>query len=99
VGRRCRRIRNALNVSRLPRRPATRGWPLPSALIIDDKDSICCLVATILAELGVESANYLAAKPAIASLDQRRPEIIFLDVPLEQADATDGNAPDQARSA
>src|ERR1700731_798453 len=61
----------------------------PFALVIDDEDRICRLIATILAELGVEVAAYLAAKPAIESLDQRRPDIIFLDVALEQADAID----------
>jgi DNA-binding NtrC family response regulator len=61
----------------------------PFALIVDDQEAVCKIVAAALAELGVEFATYLTAKPAIASLDQRRPQIIFLDVALEQSDAID----------
>jgi DNA-binding NtrC family response regulator len=63
--------------------------PAPFALIIDDQEDICRFVATVLADLGVESASYVTATPAIASLDQRRPAAIFLDVALEQSDAID----------
>ena len=59
------------------------------ALVIDDQEGICRMVATVLADLGVESAAYMTAKPAIASLDQRRPDVIFLDVALDQSDAID----------
>jgi CheY-like chemotaxis protein len=59
------------------------------ALVIDDQEGICRMVATVLADLGVESAAYVTAKPAIASLDQRRPDVIFLDVALDQSDAID----------
>jgi CheY-like chemotaxis protein len=65
-------------------KPAT-----PFALIIDDQETVCQTVAMVLASLGVESTTYVTAKPAIASLDQRRPDIIFLDVALEQSDAID----------
>jgi DNA-binding NtrC family response regulator len=61
----------------------------PYALIIDDQEEICRVVATVLTDLGVESAAFVTAKPAIASLDQRRPDVIFLDVALEQSDAID----------
>lgn len=61
----------------------------PFALIIDDQKEICRVVAMQLARLGVESASYATAKPAIASLDQRRPDVVFLDVALEQSDAID----------
>jgi DNA-binding NtrC family response regulator len=61
----------------------------PFALIIDDQEGICQLVSTALASLGVESATYATAKPAIASLDRRRPDVVFLDVALEQSDAID----------
>jgi DNA-binding NtrC family response regulator len=61
----------------------------PFALIIDDQENICRLVAMALAGAGVECATYVTAKPAIASLDQRRPEVIFLDVALDQSDAID----------
>jgi CheY-like chemotaxis protein len=63
--------------------------PAPFALIIDDQEDICRFVAMVLADLGVESAAYTTAKSALASLDQRRPDLIFLDVALEQSDAID----------
>jgi DNA-binding NtrC family response regulator len=65
------------------------GPAAPFALIIDDQDCICRLVAAALTGLGVEFAVYATAKPAIASLDRRRPDAIFLDVALEQSDAID----------
>jgi DNA-binding NtrC family response regulator len=61
----------------------------PFALVIDDEIAVCRLVAEVLAGLGVESSTYQSAKLAIASLDKRRSEIIFLDVALEQGDAID----------
>ena len=61
----------------------------PFALIIDDQEEICRVVAMALADLGVESVTYVTAKPAISSLDRRRPDVIFLDVALEQSDAID----------
>jgi DNA-binding NtrC family response regulator len=59
------------------------------ALVIDDERNISELVATTLDELGIESATFSTAKPAVASIDQRWPVIIFLDVALEQSDAYD----------
>jgi CheY-like chemotaxis protein len=59
------------------------------ALVIDDEKNISELVATTLGELGIESATFSTAKPAVASIDQRWPVIIFLDVALEQSDAYD----------
>jgi DNA-binding NtrC family response regulator len=61
----------------------------PFVLIIDDQESVCRLVATALADVDVECATYMTAKPAISSLDQRRPDVIFLDVALDQSDAID----------
>jgi DNA-binding NtrC family response regulator len=59
------------------------------ALVIDDESEICELVATTLGKLGIDSATFSAALPAVASIDQRWPVIIFLDVVLEQSDAYD----------
>jgi len=59
------------------------------ALVIDDQDAICRLVENVLVGLGVECATHRTAKSAIASLDQRRPEIIFLDMALDNSDAID----------
>jgi FixJ family two-component response regulator len=61
----------------------------PFALIIDDEQGICRTIAVVLDTLGVESASYQTASSAIDALDQRRPEIIFLDMSLEQSDAID----------
>jgi CheY-like chemotaxis protein len=59
------------------------------ALVIDDQEAICRLVENVLVGLGVQCATYRTAKPAIASLDQRRPAIIFLDMALDNSDAID----------
>jgi DNA-binding NtrC family response regulator len=61
----------------------------PFALIIDDQRGVCQTIAIVLDGLGVESASYQTAEAAIDALDQRRPEIIFLDICLEQSDAMD----------
>jgi DNA-binding NtrC family response regulator len=61
----------------------------PFALIIDDQEALCRTIEIVLAAIGVESASYQTADSAIASLDQRRPDIIFLDMALEQSDAID----------
>jgi len=61
----------------------------PYVLIIDDQKEISQLIADALARVGVDSASYATAKPALSSLDQRRPDLIFLDVALEQSDAID----------
>jgi DNA-binding NtrC family response regulator len=61
----------------------------PFAVIIDDEEAICRLVARVLASHGIESAAFQTATPAIASLDERRPDIIFLDIALQQSDAID----------
>jgi two-component system nitrogen regulation response regulator NtrX len=68
-------------------KPATNS--ISFAVVIDDQESICRIVAAALTSLDVEFATYPTAKPAIASLDQRRPEIIFLDVALDNSDAID----------
>ena len=68
---------------------ATAQPAAPYALIIDDQEEISRVVAAALAKVGVESASYATAKPALSSLDQRRPDVIFLDVALEQSDAID----------
>jgi CheY-like chemotaxis protein len=59
------------------------------ALVIDDERHISELVATTLGKLGIDSAIFATAKPAVAAIDQRWPAIIFLDVALEQSDAYD----------
>jgi DNA-binding NtrC family response regulator len=61
----------------------------PFALIIDDQEALCRTIAIVLAGIGVESASHHTAQAAIAALDQRRPDIIFLDMVLEQSDAID----------
>jgi DNA-binding NtrC family response regulator len=57
------------------------------ALVIDDQEAVSQFIAKALTGFGVDSKAYGTAKPAIASLDQRRPDIIFLDIALEQSDA------------
>ena len=67
----------------------TVGNSVPFALVIDDQEEICQLVVTTLRTLGIESATFSSATPAVAALDRRWPAIIFLDVGLEQSDAID----------
>jgi FixJ family two-component response regulator len=62
---------------------------VPFVLVIDDEEDVCQLFTATLGKLGIESATFPAAKPAVASLDRRWPSIIFLDVALEQSDAID----------
>ena len=69
--------------------PSRHTATIPYALVIDDDEDVCKLFATALGELGIECAAFSAAKPALASLDQRWPAIIFLDIALEQSDAID----------
>jgi DNA-binding NtrC family response regulator len=61
----------------------------PLAFVIDDQEEICSLVVATLKNLGIECVAFPSAKPAIASLDRRRPAVIFLDVALDQSDAID----------
>ena len=71
---------------RTPRPPTMAA---PFAVIVDDEEAICRFMARALARLGVESSTYQTAEPAIASLDHRRPDIVFLDIALAQSDAID----------
>jgi FixJ family two-component response regulator len=57
------------------------------AFIIDDEEAICRIIAMTLAKLGIESASFHAAKPAIAAFAERRPAVIFLDIALAGSDA------------
>jgi DNA-binding NtrC family response regulator len=59
------------------------------AVVVDDEDAVCQLIAGALADLGIESSSFPTVKPAIASLDQRWPELVFLDIALDQSDAID----------
>jgi DNA-binding NtrC family response regulator len=70
-------------------RPLPPNPIAPFAVVVDDEEAICRFVARALARLGVESSTYQTAEPAVASLDQRRPDIVFLDIALAQSDAID----------
>ena len=59
------------------------------AIVIEDDDGLCRFMSRLLTMLGMECCTYPSAKPAIDSLDQRRPAIIFLDLTLHQSDAID----------
>src|SRR6266436_7073079 len=68
--------------------PASKA-AAPFAMVIDDEEAICRFLAQVLARLRVETAIYQASGPAVAALDQRRPDIIFLDIALKQSNAID----------
>jgi DNA-binding response OmpR family regulator len=59
------------------------------AVVIEDDDSLCRFMSRLLTMLGMECCTFPSAKPAIDSLDQRHPAIIFLDLTLHQSDAID----------
>jgi DNA-binding NtrC family response regulator len=59
------------------------------AVVIDDDATIRDFMATTLAQLGMKVEIFQIAKEALASLDNRHPVIIFLDVALLQSDAID----------
>jgi DNA-binding NtrC family response regulator len=59
------------------------------ALIVDDEKGVCATMAMVLQRLGVETEIFHTAKPAIASLDRRHPQLIFLDIALKDSDAID----------
>jgi DNA-binding NtrC family response regulator len=61
----------------------------PLAFIIDDDRTIRVLIEMVLARLGIESALFDGAQPAIAALANRRPQIAFLDIALANSDAID----------
>jgi DNA-binding NtrC family response regulator len=61
----------------------------PLAFVIDDEVRICEFVATTLAEHGIPSDSFQTAKTALAALESKRPDVIFLDVALSQSDAID----------
>jgi two-component system nitrogen regulation response regulator NtrX len=69
--------------------PLLPNTAAPFAVIVDDEEAICRFIARALARLGVESSTFQTAEPAVASLDQRRPDIVFLDIALAQSDAID----------
>jgi len=62
---------------------------VPFAVVIDDEEAICRLLERTLAGLGVESSSHQTAKPALAAVEQSRPQIVFLDIALKQSDAID----------
>jgi DNA-binding NtrC family response regulator len=59
------------------------------AFVIDDEKGICVFVSVALKKLGFDVAAFNNAKEALAALDARLPEIIFLDIALKQSDAID----------
>jgi FixJ family two-component response regulator len=62
---------------------------VPFAVVVDDEEAICRVITLMLGKLGLESASYQTAGPAVVSFAVRRPEIIFLDIALRQSDAID----------
>jgi len=67
--------------------PAVADAPL--AFVIDDEQGICLAISLALKKLGLAVATFDNAKAALAALDGRAPEIIFLDIALKQSDAID----------
>ena len=60
-------------------RPAFRGHD----------ESVCQVLRIVLARLGFDTASFGSAKAAIAAFKVCRPQIVFLDIVLENSDAID----------
>jgi EAL domain-containing protein (putative c-di-GMP-specific phosphodiesterase class I) len=61
----------------------------PYALVVDDEPGICQFIAMALGTMGIEAQSAPSAEQALASLRQRMPAMIFLDVALKKSDAID----------
>jgi FixJ family two-component response regulator len=70
-------------------RPESGHASNPFAFIVDGDERVCRALGIVLAKLGIETASFASAKVAIAAFEQRRPQIVFLDVALAQSDAVD----------
>jgi EAL domain-containing protein (putative c-di-GMP-specific phosphodiesterase class I) len=68
--------------------PEAEAPPL-FAFVVDDEKGIRRLVSYALRELGAESEEYLSVLGMAAGLAQRHPDLIFLDISLDNADAID----------
>jgi EAL domain-containing protein (putative c-di-GMP-specific phosphodiesterase class I) len=69
--------------------PEQCDTPVLSAFVIDDEVGICKFISAALANLGVPSEMFHTAEQVIGVLDQRQPELIFLDIALRGSDAID----------
>jgi two-component system, NtrC family, C4-dicarboxylate transport response regulator DctD len=67
--------------------PADPG--APSAFVIDDERGIRLFVGKVLEKLGFAVSTFSKADDALAALNRHAPDIIFLDIALEQSDAVD----------
>lgn len=70
-------------------------------LIVEDDDSICEVVSTILADSGYESICAQSAAQALRQVEARRPDLILLDLSVAGADldallAANRRDPDEA---
>src|SRR5262249_10242110 len=66
-----------------------RHSDVPPAFVIDDQDSICTIISTILATSGVDVERFHGAGEAVAALERGQPSIVFLDIALRNSDAVD----------
>jgi DNA-binding NtrC family response regulator len=70
-------------------------------LIVEDDDSICDIIATILADAGYESVCAQSAARALRQVEERRPSLILLDLSVASGDldallAANRRDPDEA---
>lgn len=61
--------------------------PHPLAFVVDDDEGVSRFIARVLESLGLEVQCFKGAPAAVAALTDWLPDIIFLDVALEQSDA------------
>jgi DNA-binding response OmpR family regulator len=55
-------------------------------LIVEDDDSICEVISTILTDAGYESVCAQSAERALRQVEERRPGLILLDLSVARAD-------------
>jgi len=60
-----------------------------TAFVVDDEPGICNVVSLHLTQLGFEVASFHSAGEALAALERRHPDIIFLDIALKGSDAVE----------
>jgi signal transduction histidine kinase/CheY-like chemotaxis protein len=82
-------LQSAQSLSKAPEAATSGTSHFNIAFVIDDNAADGQLVATTLADLGVNAEVFRTARDALAAIDRGHPPLIFLDVALMQSDAVD----------
>ncbi len=63
------------------------GTGVPLCFVVDGDGSIRHFLSLILHGAGIDTEEFAEGKALLAALDRRTPDIIFLNIPLESAEA------------